>query len=153
MEQQIVVLELANEHYGVDIASVESIIKLQPVTSIPQMPSFVGGVTNLRGTVLPVINLRKRFGLPAEEDSKDSRIVVVSLNKTKVGMIVDAVSEVLPISDETIEPAPHMVSNVNAAFITGIAKLDQKLVILLDLSKVLSIKENQDASLLAALAN
>ena len=153
MEQQIVVFELANEHYGVDIASVESIVKLQPITSIPQMPSYVGGVTNLRGNVLPVINLRKRFSLPVDGASKDNRIVVVSLNKTKVGMIVDAVSEVLPISDETIEPSPPLVTNVNSDFITGIAKLDHKLIILLDLSKVLAIKERQDISQLATLAN
>jgi purine-binding chemotaxis protein CheW len=150
MEQQIVVFELANEHYGVDIASVESIVKLQSITNVPQAPSFVEGVTNLRGSVLPVIDLRKRFGLQARDISKDSRIVVVSLNKTKVGMIVDSVSEVLRIPEETIEPAPPMVTSVNSSFITGIAKVDHKLIILLDLGKILSSKEETKISKLEA---
>ena len=150
MEQQIVVFELANEHYGVDIASVESIVKLQSITSVPQAPGFVEGVTNLRGTVLPVIDLRKRFGLQARDTSKDNRIVVVSLNKTKVGMIVDSVSEVLRIPEETIEPAPPMVTSINSSFITGIAKVEQKLIILLDLAKILSQKEETKISKLEA---
>jgi purine-binding chemotaxis protein CheW len=150
MEQQIVVFELANEHYGVDIASVESIVKLQSITSVPQAPAFVEGVTNLRGTVLPVIDLRKRFGLQNRDASKDNRIVVVSLNKTKVGMIVDSVSEVLRIPEETIEPAPPMVTGINSSFITGIAKVEQKLIILLDLGKILSSKEETKISKLEA---
>jgi purine-binding chemotaxis protein CheW len=141
MEQQLVVFELANEHYGLDISAVEGIIKMQAITKMPQAPSFVEGVTNLRGTVVPVIDLRKRFGLPAFERTKDTRIVNVYMDKTKIGMIVDGVSEVLRIPEESIEPTPPMVSNVNTAFIRGIAKLDERLVTLLDLSKVLSLEE------------
>lgn len=141
MEQQLVVFELANEHYGLDISAVEGIIKMQAITKMPQAPSFVEGVTNLRGTVVPVIDLRKRFGLPAFEHTKDTRIVNVYMDKTKIGMIVDGVSEVLRIPEESIEPTPPMVSNVNTAFIRGIAKLDERLVTLLDLSKVLSLEE------------
>jgi purine-binding chemotaxis protein CheW len=141
MEQQLVVFELANEHYGLDISAVEGIIKMQAITKMPQAPSFVEGVTNLRGTVVPVIDLRKRFGLPTLEHTKDTRIVNVYMDKTKIGMIVDGVSEVLRIPEESIEPTPPMVSNVNTAFIRGIAKLDNRLVTLLDLSKVLSLEE------------
>ena len=141
MEQQLVVFELANENYGVDISSVESIIKMQEITRIPHSPSFVEGITNLRGLVLPVIDLRKRFGLEAQEASRDSRIMVVAIGNVKVGMIVDAVSEVLRVPSESIEPPPSMTTTSKANFITGIAKLNDILVILLDLSKILTTDE------------
>lgn len=144
MEHQLVVFELGKEHYAVDISAVESIIKMQPITVVPHTPSFVEGVTNLRGSVLPVIDLRKRFGLALDDISKKSRIVVIALGKTKVGMIVDAVSEVLSVTEEAIEPPPPMVSSVDTTFITGIAKIDSKLVILLDLSKVLSLEQQAE---------
>ncbi len=150
MEQQLVVFELANEHYGLDISAVEGIIKMQAITKMPQAPSFVEGVTNLRGTVVPVIDLRKRFMLPPMEHTKDTRIVVVYMEKTKIGMIVDGVSEVLRIPEEAIEPTPPMVSTVNTAFIRGIAKLEGRLVTLLDLSKVLSADEQVSLGRLAA---
>ena len=141
MEQQLVVFELANEHYGVDIAAVESIIKMQAITTVPHAPAFVEGVTNLRGTVLPVIDLRKRFGLQQAPVDRNSRIVVVVMDGLKVGLVVDAVSEVMSVQDETVEPPPPMVASVDTAFITGIAKTGDRLVILLDIRKVLSLQE------------
>jgi purine-binding chemotaxis protein CheW len=146
MEKQLVIFELADEHYGVDIAAVESIIKMEPITVVPQSLSFVEGVINLRGSILPVVDLRKRFKLTAGEVNKDARIVVVNMGGVKVGMVVDGVSEVLRVSDDTIEPPPPMVMNIESAFITGIAKIDSKLVILLDLDKVLSTHEKADLS-------
>ncbi len=139
MENQLVVFALADEYYGVDIGTVESIIKMQPITGVPRTASFVEGVTNLRGAVLPVIDLRKRFGLPAREDSKDTRIVVVEMNGETVGMVVDAVSEVLNVSDENVEPPPPMVSTVESSFVTGIARAGERLIILVDLNQVLNI--------------
>jgi purine-binding chemotaxis protein CheW len=142
MEHQLVVFDLANEHYGVDIAAVEGIIKMQPITVVPHTPAFVEGVTNLRGEVLPVIDLRKRFGLPFDNTrGKDTRIVTVEIDGKKVGMVVDAVSEVLRVSDEAIEPPSPIVTTVDSAFIRGIAKVDERLIILIDLSKVLSNEE------------
>lgn len=149
MEQQLVVFELSNEHYGVDISAVESIIKMQPITAVPQAPSFVEGITNLRGSILPVMDLRKRFGLrdTSQMDGKptsqhdESRIVVVSMDGMKVGMIVDAVSEVLRVPADAIEPPPPMVTSINSAFITGIAKVGEKLIILLDLARILTVSE------------
>ncbi len=148
MERQLVVFELANEHYGVDIAAVESIIKMQPITAVPQAPPFVEGITNLRGSVLPVMDLRKRFALGiggsnAEIAHDEKRIVVVSMDGMKIGMIVDAVSEVLRVQDEAIEPPPPMVTTINSAFITGIAKVGERLIILLDLAKVLTLSEKE----------
>lgn len=149
MEQQLVVFELANEHYGVEISTVESIIKMQEITRIPHSPSFVEGITNLRGLVLPVIDLRKRFGLESQEISRDSRIMVVALGSMKVGMIVDAVSEVLRVPSELIEPPPSMTTSSRANFITGIAKLDNLLVILLEMSKVLTADEQIELTVAA----
>jgi purine-binding chemotaxis protein CheW len=142
MEHQLVVFDLANEHYGVDIAAVEGIIKMQPITVVPHTPVFVEGVTNLRGEVLPVIDLRKRFGLPLDQArGKDTRIVVVEIDGKKVGMVVDAVSEVLRVPDEAIEPPSPIVTTVDSAFIRGIAKVDERLIILVELAKVLSTEE------------
>jgi purine-binding chemotaxis protein CheW len=139
-----VIFTLANEHYGVGIAVVDSIIKLQAITAVPRAPNFVEGVTNLRGKVLPVIDLRKRFGLPAEESTKEARIVVTEMDGSTVGMLVDTVSEVLDVADEAIEPPSPIVTTVDSGFITGIAKVDDRLVILLDLEKVLSAEEKVD---------
>jgi purine-binding chemotaxis protein CheW len=144
MEYQLVVFELAGEHYGVDIAAVEGIIKMQNITRMPQSPSFVEGVTNLRGSVLPVIDLRKRFGLSFQEATKDTRIITVDMEGTKIGMVVDAVSEVLRIQEETIEATPPMVTSVDTSFLKGIAKLTDRLVILLDLARVLTLQERSD---------
>ncbi len=149
MEQQLVLFDLANEHYGIEIATVDGIIKMQEVVSVPHAPSFVEGVTNLRGSVLPVIDLRKRFGLAAVEATNDTRIVVVNMEgNRKVGMIVDAVTEVLTIPEDAIEPTPPIVSTIDSNFIIGIAKVDERLVILLDLASVLNEREKASLKVL-----
>ncbi len=152
MENQLVVFDLANEHYGVEIGAVESIIKMQEITVVPRAPRFVEGVTNLRGAILPVIDLRKRFGLPAGEATKETRIVVTGMAGITAGMVVDGVSEVLRVPEEAIEPPSPLVMTVDSAFITGIAKVDERLVILLDLGKVLSLEELADLSTMSATA-
>ena len=150
MEQQLVVFELANEYYGINIAVVESIIKMQGITQLPQTPNYVKGVTNLRGSVLPVIDLRARFALEARDDTKQTRIIIATMGSIKVGVIVDGVSEVLRVSDELIEPLPPMVNSVNSVFLKGIVRLETRLIILLELGKVLDLSEQQA---LEALAN
>ncbi len=149
MEDQIVVFILSNEHYGVSIAAVQEIVKLQPITFVPCAPAFVEGVTNLRGKVLPVIDLRKRFGLPAGEATKNTRIVVAEVGRADsagntVGMLVDAVSQVLRVPETAIEPPSPLVTTVDSTFITGIAKVGERLIILLDLPQVLSPEEKGD---------
>ena len=141
MEQQYVIFNLADEFYGVNIATVESIIKVQGITKMPHMPDFVEGITNLRGKVIPVIDLRKRFQLAAAEENDDTRIVVVEIGGIMAGMVVDRVTEVLRVPDDNIEPPSPMVSTVSTAFITNIAKVEDRLIILLDLSKILTIEE------------
>ena len=143
MDKQFVVFGLNFEEFGVNIASVESIIKMQTITRMPLSPYFIEGVTNLRGKVVPVIDLRQRFGLSAKEADKHSRIIVISLNQTEVGMVVDEVSEVLTIPEQAMEPAPGIATTVDSTFISGIAKLEQRLVILLNLERVLSTQEQE----------
>jgi len=141
MERQLVVFELGTENFGVNIQDVDGIIKMQEITKVPKALDFVEGVTNLRGSVLPVIDLRKRLKMKTRDETSDTRIIVVNMDAKKIGMIVDAVSEVLTIQEDTIEPTPPVVSTVETAFITGIAKVDNRLIILLDLVKVLSSEE------------
>lgn len=149
MEQQLVIFELANEFYGINIAVVESIIKMQAITQLPQSPSYVKGVTNLRGSVLPVIDLRSRFALVPKEDTRQTRIIIVTMGSIKVGVIVDGVSEVLRVSDELIEPLPAMVNSVNSVFLKGIVRLENRLIILLELGKVLDLNDQQVLEALA----
>jgi purine-binding chemotaxis protein CheW len=144
MEIQLVIFDLANEYYGLDIGAVDGIIAMQEITTVPQAPSFVEGITNLRGSVLPVIDLRKRFGLSEAQHTKDTRIVVVVMGEIKVGMVVDAVSEVLRVPEESIEPPSPLVASAASTFITGIAKIENRMIILVDLGKVLSVQEQAE---------
>ncbi len=149
MEHQLVVFELENEKYGVDIASVEGIIKMQEITRLPHAPEFIEGITNLRGTIVPVVDLRTRFGLSRKEPTRDTRIVIANMDGSKVGIIVDAVTQVIRVPEDRIEPPPQMSVTINSAFIKNIAKLESELVILLDLGKVLSSEERESLTVLA----
>ena len=151
-DTQVVIFTLSSESYAVDIIRVESIIKMQPITVVPHAPPFIEGVTNLRGQILSVVDLRTRFGLSRTEATKDTRIMVVKSDDLTVGMVVDAVTEVLRIPVEAIEPPSPLVTTVDSAFITGIAKVDERLVILLDLSKVLVMQEDTPLEALSSVA-
>ena len=140
-EQQLVVFDLASESYGVDIGAVREIIRLQEITQVPRTPEFVEGVINLRGKVIPVIDLRRRFGLLIGEENKDNRIVVVDIGGQDIGVIVDAVTEVLRISSELVEPPSSVITTSESEYLLGIAKLDGRMIILLDLQEVLSETE------------
>jgi purine-binding chemotaxis protein CheW len=137
-ERQLVVFQVGAELYGVDIAGVHEIIRLPAITRVPRAPGFVEGVINLRGKVIPVVDLRRRFGLPSAEHTRASRIVVVEIGDQVVGIIVDAVSEVLRVSGSTIEPPSPVVAGIDSDYLHGIAKLPERLVILLDLDRVLA---------------
>ena len=142
-EMQLVVFDLASEYYGVDIGDVREIIRMQAVTRVPGAPPFVEGIINLRGQVIPVVDLRKRLELTVGEQTAESRIVWVTINEQDVGVIVDAVTEVLRIPVSSIEPPSSMVSNVNSDYLRGIAKLESRLIILLDLGKVLTMMDTK----------
>jgi purine-binding chemotaxis protein CheW len=146
VERQLVVFTLAKEDYGVDIGTVREIIRMQSITKIPKTPDFVEGLINLRGKVIPVIDLRKRFGLVPGEDDKDMRIVVVDVKGQDIGVIVDAVTEVLRIPADCVEPPASIISSVESEYLLGIAKLSDRLIILLDVRKVLSSSERSQLS-------
>mgnify|MGYP002153468392 CR=1 FL=1 len=143
-EQQLVVFDLSGEAYGISIESVREIIRLQEIIQVPRTPSFVEGVINLRGKVIPVVELRKRFGLEAKERDQDNRIVNVDIGGHEIGMVVDAVTEVLRISSNLVEPPSAVITTADSGYLRGIAKLDDRLIILLDLEQVLSTDEKAE---------
>ncbi len=134
---QLVTFKLGDEEYGIDILKVQEINRMTEITAMPKSPFSVEGVINLRGKVIPVVNLRKKFGLGMKELDSQSRIIVVDTGST-VGLIVDSVSEVLRISSDTIEPPPPITGGTGSEYIMGIGKLEDRLIILLDIDKLLS---------------
>ena len=138
---QLVSFNIGSEEYGVDILKVQEINRMVEITKVPQAPRYVEGVINLRGKVIPIVDLRKRFDLDIKEYDKNTRIVVVDINGTILGMVVDSVSEVLRLPSSTIEPPPEIVTGINAEYIKGVAKLEDRLLIFLDLSKVIDMSE------------
>ena len=148
-EEQLVVFELAAESYGVDISRVQEIDRMEPITAIPQAPHYVEGVINLRGHVTPVVNLRARMGLPPAETTPLTRIVVLRNGEEWVGVIVDAVSEVMRIQTDSVEPPSAMVTGSDTTFLRGIAKTKERMIILLDLEQVLD-KASQSRLAVAA---
>jgi Chemotaxis signal transduction protein len=141
-ELQLVSFNLGSEEFGVEIAMVQEIVRMPEITRVPRCAAFVEGVVNLRGKIIPVLDLRKRFGLGMREATKSTRIVIVTVGGKTLGMIVDAVSEVLRISADSVEATPEMMtSRVDNAFLKGIAKLEGRLLILLDLDLILSQEE------------
>ncbi len=143
-DEQIVGLELAGEIYGVEIGRIQEIIRVQPITAVPNGPAFIEGLTNLRGRVIPVMDLRKRFGLAAPEANRRTRIVVAELGAHTVGLIVDGVSEVLRVKGEQIEPPSTLVTTADSTFLRGVARLDERLILLLDPTHILSGTEQDE---------
>lgn len=141
---QLVTFKLGKEEFGVDIFKVREINKMMSITKVPNAPSFVEGVVNLRGSVTPIIDLRARLGLQVSEVTEKTGIVVAELTDTTIGLIVDEVKEVLRIPADITEPPPALVAGVHSEFITSVAKLENRLLILLDLSKILSFTEEQE---------
>lgn len=143
MIYQLVSFVVENEEFGVDILKVQEIIRTVEITRVPKSPPFVEGVINLRGKIVPVIDLRRRFGIEKKVHDGDTRIIVVELPDKVVGFLVDKVKEVIRVEKSVIEPPPELTMNINANYITGVAKLQDRLLILLDLDKVLSTEEQE----------
>ncbi len=140
-QMHLVSFVIGAEEFGVDILKVREINRISEVTRVPNAPEFISGVINLRGKVIPIVDLRTRFGFTKKEADKHTRIVVVEMAGRVVGFIVDAVREVLRISDGIVEPPPQMVAGIGSEYITAVAKLDDRLLILLDLEQILLNKE------------
>ena len=138
---QIVSFRLADEEYGLDIMKVQEIILIGQITHMPQTPDFVRGLINLRGQVIPIIDLRSRFDFPAGEKSESQRIIVVNVGTRTMGIVVDEVDQVLRVKAEDIEPPPTSVKGIKHDFITGLVKQENKLVILLDIEHLLTEKD------------
>ncbi len=136
--QQLVVFNLSSEEYAVTITQVQEIIRLPEITRVPNMPNFVEGVINLRGKIIPVIDLRKRFNLQIGEHTDKNRIIVADAAGQTIGLIVDGVSEVITLSNEQIDPIPPTIASIDTEYLQGVGKLEKRLVILLDLKKVLT---------------
>jgi purine-binding chemotaxis protein CheW len=136
---------MANEKYGLEILKVREIMGMMDVTSIPTTPAFIRGVINLRGKVIPVVDLRLKFGIEAKEDTQRTCIIVVHLTHTAqemtMGIIVDEVSDVLDIDRNQIEPPPSFGANIRTDFILGMGKIDQKVMTMLDIDRVLTEQE------------
>ncbi len=143
--QQLVTFRLGDEEYGVDILKVHEIDRMMDITEVPNAPPSIEGVINLRGKVIPVINLRKKFNLPEREADSRTKIVVVDIG-TSAGMIVDSVSEVLRISSDIVEPPPPMTTGVSSEYIRGVGKLKDRLLILLDIEKLLGADEKANTA-------
>lgn len=133
---QLVSFELGGEEFAVDILSVQEINRMMPLTRVPQSPSDVEGVINLRGKIIPVVDLRKRFGMPTAERTENNRIIVIEMTGRVLGFVVDRVHEVLRIDRSIVEPAPQVTSSIDSSFILGVGKLADRLLILLDLPRL-----------------
>ncbi|MDA3861845.1 MAG: chemotaxis protein CheW [Melioribacteraceae bacterium] len=138
---QLVTFRIGNEEFGFNIFQVKEINKMMNVTQIPNSIGAVKGVVNLRGSVIPIVSLREKLGFSELEYTTSTRIIVVEYKSNNIGFIVDEVNEVLRIESSIIESAPEMTTNIESAFISGIAKLESRLLILLDLDRILIQEE------------
>jgi len=144
---QLVVFKLGEEEFGVNILQVREIEKLdQGLTRVPKAPHFVEGVINLRGEIIPIVDLRKRFGLTLPPLGLDSRVIIVEVGEEAVGMLVDAVVEVLRVPVSAIESAPSITKGVNSYYLAGVAKIEERLIVLLNLERALSPEEAEELS-------
>lgn len=143
---QYLTFELADEEFGIDILQVQEIKGLTHLTQIPNMPEYIKGVMNLRGTVVPVVDLRAKFNLPMSEYNQFTVIIVVNLGTRIMGLVVDAVSDVLNVGADSIEPAPEMGVGIDTTFLSGLAKSNDRLVTLLNIEYLLGSPDTASAS-------
>ena len=136
-EEQLVTFSLGSEEFGVDIMRVQEIIRIPPITRVPKAPNYVEGVINLRGNVIPVISLRTRFNMTRVADTDLSRIIVLQVQAKVFGIRVDAVTEVLRIDSEAIEPPPPIALGMDSQYIRGVGKIGERLLILLELDQIM----------------
>lgn len=136
-ERQVVAFRLGEETYAIDISYIHEIIRMRTITFVPRAPHYMRGVINLRGRIVPVMDLSARLGLPSHEETAQSRIIVVEIGDESIGLIVDAVSEVLRLPEDQIEPPSQMAGSESANYISGLGKINDRLVLLLDVEKVI----------------
>jgi len=141
-EIKVAEFTLGNEIYGIDVMRIKEIIPYLQITKVPQTPDFIEGIINLRGVVIPIVDMFKRFGLPPAQTTKETRIIVIEVGDKLIGLIVDSVSEILTLSKDVLEPAPEMLrTSIKKDYIKDIAKLDSKLIIIIDIDLIFSKEE------------
>jgi purine-binding chemotaxis protein CheW len=140
---QLFVALIFNEHYGIPIIQVQEIIKPTEITPVPKMPAFLEGVINLRGKIVPVVDLYKHFNLGEKKVTDDTRIIVSFVGEQPVGLIVDAVSEVIHVRASQVEAIPSAISSLDSQFVRGVAKMDGQLVIVLNLEMIIEDLERK----------
>ncbi len=140
---QLVTFSIGDEEFGVNILQVQEIIRTMEITNVPRAPEFVEGVINLRGKVIPIVDMRRRFGLRSKEHDKYTRIIVIEIDMIIVGFVVDSVSEVLRIPANSVQPPPPVVAGMDSDYIDGVGKLEDRLLILLDLDSLLDNEEKE----------
>jgi purine-binding chemotaxis protein CheW len=141
---QVVSFRLGSEEYAIEITKVKEIILVEGITRVPQMPDYIEGIINLRGNVIPVIDLRKRFGMRAREIDENTRIVVTRMENKIVGLIVDMVSQVMKIPHGDIQPPPETIAGMAGEYLTGIGRRDDRMIIMLDIEKILTAGEKAE---------
>lgn len=140
-EVKFVVFKLGKEEYGINIMQVQEIVPYEEPVKVPNAPAFVEGVMNLRGNVIPVISLKKRFGIPVQEINDNTRLIVINVGSKPIAFIVDDASEVLTLNEADIQETPEVISNAGRKYVAGIGKHGDRLIIILDLDYLLSDKE------------
>jgi purine-binding chemotaxis protein CheW len=138
---QIVSFTVGNEEYGVHIEEVQEIVRMPVITKLPQTASFIKGVINLRGNVIPVIDMRERFGMEKKTYSEMTRVIVTKIEEKLIGMIVDQVSQVLELSQDDVSEAPDIIHGLSREYIEGIGRMNESMIIILRIQKVLTAEE------------
>jgi purine-binding chemotaxis protein CheW len=146
--RQFISFSVGEEEYGLELLRVKEVIRVREITWLPKAPSFVKGIINLRGDVIPIIDLRDKFGLEPREHTATTRVIVVEVEGRLMGMVVDSASQVVRIPADQIEPPPPVLGGFSKEFITGVGKLEEKLVILLNADAVLTVEERMALSAL-----
>ncbi|WP_337018061.1 chemotaxis protein CheW [Oceanobacillus massiliensis] len=141
---KFIVFKLKDQSFGVEVQQVISIERLQKITEVPRTSEFIKGVTELRGETTPIIDLKERLLIDGTEITEDSRILVVFVQDMQVGLIVDAATEVKDIDHDMIQPAPKLIGGVRETFLRGVAKMDDNLLILLDLDRIVDLEETNE---------
>ncbi len=143
--RQFVVFTINDEEFGLNIENISSIEKMLDIFKIPNTPDYIEGLANLRGKVLTVFNLRRRFNLASPEFDENTKIIIANTSVSEIGIIVDGVNEIIKVEDDEFDPAPQALSNVRDRFLSGTAKVGDRLVLMLDLEKVLTEEEIKSA--------
>lgn len=142
-ERQYVIFKLNNNEYGIDIMNVKEIIEHTDCSEVPNSPDFIRGIINYRGDIVPVIDLHKKFNISSTSITDDTRLIIFGLGDKQIGLLVDDASQVVPIDDKNVENAPSIIIDSNTKFIGGIGKLNDRMVIILDLENLLSNSERE----------